>query len=607
MSLLTALRAGAIGMAIVGLIDPSWTTGRRVPVAVDIKVDPTTRPAADDVRKRLISELGNDVSIDSIAEPSAVIMIGGVEPMRTVRDGVPVSTVSLSETPAPDIRIVAAPDPSPVPVGWAATFTATVEGRGLSGKTSRLVLEDGGAELAHLELKWTSDSERIQASLRYTPPAAGTSVVSIRAVPADGEAVATDNAADVRLVATGRQLKVLVHEPRPSWNATFVRRALEEDPTFNVSSRAQASRGLEVSAGNAPAALAAEALSGFDVVVVGAPEDLRASEVEALRSFARRRGGGVVLLPDKRPTGSYLGLLPVAQFDEVLVDSAVELRPGASSGSALRASELVVPRSLGAAGDVLLAMEQSKSTRPVVVEYPLGAGRVLFSGAMDAWRYRASPDDGFGRFWRTRIAEAALAAPPRLEVSLVPGVPKPGDDVVVNVRIRATEWQETSAGTRMPALSARLISPDGPGPDNSKPDGPGPDTSKKDEGVRLWPTTEPGLFQGRITAPRAGLYNLSVSGEGGATADEILTVVSDARSPVPAGAAAVEALTAVSSITGGVAVSANDLEPLVQHIRGLPSSQAARRVNPARTMFFLFAFVALASAEWAMRRRRGLK
>ena len=143
MSSLTALRAGAIGMAIVGLIDPSWTTGRRVPVAVDIKVDPTTRPAADDVRKRLISELGNDVSIDSIAEPSAVIMIGGVEPMRTVRDGVPVSTVSLSETPAPDIRIVAAPDPSPVPVGWAATFTATVEGRGLSGKTSRLVLEDG--------------------------------------------------------------------------------------------------------------------------------------------------------------------------------------------------------------------------------------------------------------------------------------------------------------------------------------------------------------------------------------------------------------------------------------------------------------------------------
>ena len=146
-------------------------------------------------------------------------------------------------------------------------------------------------------------------------------------------------------------------------------------------------------------------------------------------------------------------------------------------------------------------------------------------------------------------------------------------------------------------MSARLISTAAPVPDNPR----------NDEGVRLWPTTEPGLFQGRITAPTAGVYNLSVSAEGGATADEILTVVSDARHPAAAAVAAVEALTTVSSVTGGVAVSANDLEPLVQHLRGLPSSQAAQRVHPARTMFFLFAFAALASAEWTMRRRRGLK
>ena len=133
--------------------------------------------------------------------------------------------------------------------------------------------------------------------------------------------------------------------------------------------------------------------------------------------------------------------------------TAVELRHGASSGSALRASELVVPRSTRRRRRRLLAMEQSKSTRPVVVEYPLGAGRVLFSGAMDAWRYRASPDDGFGRFWRTRIAEAALAAPGRLEVSLVPECRSRATMSIVRRRVRATEWLETSAGTRMPASS----------------------------------------------------------------------------------------------------------------------------------------------------------
>ena len=118
---------------------------------------------------------------------------------------------------------------------------------------------------------------------------------------------------------------------------------------------------------------------------------------------------------------------------------------------------------------------------------------------------------------------------------------------------------------------------------------------------------QPGLFHGRISAPPAGAYNLSVSAEGGAAADEIVSVVSDARHPVPAATATVEALTSVSSITRGISVRAGNLEPLVQHFRGLPSSLTVRQVHPARTMSFLIAFVALASAEWTMRRRRGLR
>jgi hypothetical protein len=576
-------------MALIGLIDPSWTTRRRAPVAVDIKVDPRAGPAAQDVRRRLMLDLASDVTYDSSADPAAVIVIGGVEPMRSIRDGVPVSTVSIDEPRSPNVRIVSANDPGPVPVGWAATFTATVEARGLAGRVSRLVLEERGAELAHVEHKWTSDFERVEAALRYSPPAAGTSVVTIRALPADGETSGADNAADVRLVATGRQLKVLVHEPRPSWNAVFVRRALEADPTFSVSSRVQASRGLEVRAGEPPPTLTPDALNAFDVLVVGAPEDLRASEVEALQAFARRRGGGIVLLPDKRPTGSYLSLLPAPQFDEVLVDSAIELGSPTGTGPSLRASEMAVQRSLGAASDVLLAMEQSKATRPVVVEFPLGAGRVVFSGAMDAWRYRGSADDGFGRFWRTRIAEAALAAPPRLDVALIPGVAKPGDEVLVRVRVRATEWRESRFGTSLPEIRARLVA------------------SGVDDVVRLWPAAEQGVFEGSVTAPAPGAYNLSVTAEGGTTADEVMTVIDNARHPMESPSDRTDGLTSLASITGGVAVGSSSLEPLERYVRGLPSAPVAKAVRPARSMGFLFAFVALVSAEWAMRRRSGRK
>ena len=97
---------------------------------------------------------------------------------------------------------------------------------------------------------------------------------------------------------------------------------------------------------------------------------------------------------------------------------------------------------------MLASLDQGKGRRPVVLEWPDGAGRVLFSGAMDAWRFRAAADDGFGRFWRARIAEAALAAPARLEVTAQPWRAGPGEDVTLRARIRPTEFDEAPGRTR---------------------------------------------------------------------------------------------------------------------------------------------------------------
>ena len=161
----------------------------------------------------------------------------------------------------------------------------------------------------------------------------------------------TDNAAALRLAVGERRLNVLVHEPRPSWNAAFVRRSLEQDPSFEVSTTVRAtslSGGLAVRTGSPPASLTAAALSPFDVVLIGAPEELRHSEIEALRTFARIRGGAVVFLPDRRPAGRYLELIPSAKldpsakFDEVLVDSAIVIQ--SIAGAPLRASEIAVYR-----------------------------------------------------------------------------------------------------------------------------------------------------------------------------------------------------------------------------------------------------------------------
>ena len=359
----TLLRSAAVATGLVGLIDPSWTARRPAPVPVEVKAPADLQRAAGDVRRNLENQLGDRITFDSDAQPAAVVLVGRTGSMTSLdRDGVSISTVSLG-SPAPNVRVIAAEDPDPVRVGWTATVGAVVEGAGMAGKASQIVLEQRGVEIARAEHRWKENAERFDARLHYTPPSSGTSTVTLRVLPFEGEAVVTDNAVDLRLEVSERRLNVLVHEPRPSWNAAFVRRALEQDPSFDVSTIVQASKGLAVRAGSPPAALTAAALSPFDVVLIGAPEELRQSELEALRTFARIRGGAVVFLPDRRPAGRYLELIPSAKldpsakFDEVLVDSAIAIQ--SIAGAPLRASEIAVYRESLPGASVLASIDPS--------------------------------------------------------------------------------------------------------------------------------------------------------------------------------------------------------------------------------------------------------
>jgi hypothetical protein len=66
-----------------------------------------------------------------------------------------------------------------------------------------------------------ADPDRFHAELEYAPPIAGVARARIRAQPLPLEVTPDDNWVDVQLEATARRLKVLAHEPRPSWATTF--------------------------------------------------------------------------------------------------------------------------------------------------------------------------------------------------------------------------------------------------------------------------------------------------------------------------------------------------------------------------------------------------
>ncbi len=140
---------------------------------------------------------------------------------------------------------------------------------------------------------------------------------------------------------------VVVHERRPSWGATFVRRALVDDPRMTVTARTDVAP--QVSALAAPAAdsLDDAQLDRARVVIVGAPDALTAADVQRLEHFVRRRGGSLVLVPDRPFSGAVTRLL-AQRWRERLTE-------GPEVAGPLRASEWLLAEEVSPFDDVIAA------------------------------------------------------------------------------------------------------------------------------------------------------------------------------------------------------------------------------------------------------------
>jgi hypothetical protein len=594
--MLMAVRIIAVAVAVLGLVDPAVVINRAPAVPVSLRIveaspldggragGGTWRGRAEAIRNRLIEKLASVADISGERPPRAVVLIGSVVPAALPAEGVPVSTVSLFADVPPNVRLVWIEEPRPAALRQAITTVAEFEGVGFRGRTTVFTLSDRGVAVATVEHRWTKDRERFRARLRYAPPSAGLHVVTVGAQPLGGETTADDNAADAALLVDARPLRVLAYEPRPSWNATFVRRALEADPRFELASLVRSSRGILVRSGAAPSDLLARALDEFDVVLVGAPEELRAAELDALSRFASQRGGGVVFLPDRRPSGPYEGILPPGRFEEALVEIPGALL--AEHSNDMRASEFLVTHGTPVAVEIVAAIERSGTRAPVSTTWTHGAGRMLLWGALDAWRFRAEADGAFVRFWQAATADLAVAAPQRIDVSLSPRVAAVDEPVTVRATVRATEFAGEGDRIAIPPVGATLVS-----------------TAGAEQPVRLWPTAEAGAFEGTAAAPETGSYEVRVTAGrhvGRASMDVTLAprraIMEDA-----------EAMALVARSTGGVAVRADDLRPLEDHLRALAAPPELITVRPLRSVWWVALFATCLSAEWAVRRRRGLR
>ncbi|HYJ47047.1 MAG TPA: hypothetical protein VEV81_10570, partial [Pyrinomonadaceae bacterium] len=212
------------------------------------------------------------------------------------------------------------------------------------------------------------------------------------------------------LYAEERRLRVLFFESEPTWEAKFIRRALEQSGLFEVDYFAQVSRASSVGASeeapeqkeqdegtapqggkggagqaNSPEAKlhatlqSAAQLNLYDCVMVGATVNtlLSSSEAARLAAWVERRGGGLIVLGGNSfngsivaPGGQLYPLLPA----EIGAQSFATPAETVSQGHPLeaekaRANVLLTPTEAGAAGALegYLSASEDSETKPAAL------------------------------------------------------------------------------------------------------------------------------------------------------------------------------------------------------------------------------------------------
>lgn len=571
-------RAAAIAIAVLAVLDPAITTARRSDAVIAV----IAATAGDEgLAGRVAGTLARSYTVVRAPLPaaSATVLVG--TRLHRLAADMPAPVFAVLPDPAP-LRIVHVAAPARAPAASLVTITAAVRVDGAAGRTLDVLLLDGDVLADRAVIELAPDQGVARVPLAYTPARAGVAALRVRAAVEGGRPADADVVIDVR---DGKRA-VLFHDARPSWMSTFVRRALEQDERFTITSRTITSRGISTEFGRPPARLDdAGALAAYDVVVIGAPEALAAGEVAGLERWLRSHGGSLLLLPDRRAAGAWERLVDVTRWS-TRAGAPVELLPDGILPGPVRATGIVSPARLPPGATTIAAVRDDAADvegTAAIWSMPAGIGRIVVSGALDAWRFRDPGSSAFEPFFRALIADLAEAAQPAITAALDRDAVGPGERIELEVVLRDAAGGSANASALVHAFLEH---------------GAGADT------IRLWPAAAPGTLRGIVAAPPApGRYRVTV-GAGAARAEAAFVVGDD---PAASGPDEGGLVAGWAAARGGAAVAADQLPQLGAMLADALRDERQRSPwHPMRSPWWILPFSLALGAEWWWRRRRGL-
>lgn len=467
--------------------------------------------------------------------------------------------------------------------------------------------------------------------LQFVPGEVGPLDLRVELTPVAGEVEEADNRRDLRLSVLDSQVAVLYVEGYPRWEYRFLRTELTRDRSITLSSLLTSADASFAQEGDRPITRFPQTLDemlDYDVVLLGDvdPRQFTQSQLDLIAEFVSSRGGGLAMASGPRFAPSAFRATPI---ESLLPVDITRTRADDGTGNVPEGFRIRLTRE-GLASSVLRVLRDPDANRaffeervstlfwfvqgvtpkpgvgitlaegPVdpltgrpaalIVTGRFGAGRTLFSGVDDTWRWRYHTGESvFTSYWVQSLrylARGRKLGQRRVALS----VERPAYETGEVMRIEARVLDPQIATTLPDELQATLT--DARGATASLTLTRSPDASNS--------------FTGSVSAGLPGGYRVGLDVPGAESALTTLEVVLprlEMRDP----RVDLEALERLTRATGGEIVRPADVSRLAEL---MPSG---RRVVPVLTTrelwqapLTLAAFVLLIGLEWIGRKLKGM-
>ncbi len=559
---------------------------------------------------------------------------GGSAVLPTDGDG-RVFTVPVGQSVSvPDLAIQAWADAAGVTDGQAVTLHAAVHQRGFAGQrvTVELISEDGLVESRGIQL---GQAPTQTVSFRVTPTRRPGEPVSyheyrLRVTATQTTAAERDtsnNARPVFVQVARDKLRVALFEAQPHWDSRNLARVLEADPgvaltaVYQVGPERTLAR-LDENAMGVSGRLDQATLNRFDVVVLGKGVErfFPGPDASMLVDYVEQRGGALVFArgqPWIEQTDTEAARLldrisPVAWGRAMRESLLLELTPQGMNHPVFEGIGEAGPRVTTLPGMIaattidrekaasIVYMRQTDGDPPdagspmaSVASMRVGRGRVFAVLGDGLWRWPLTGEAGgqaLETFWQRAVHWLAAG-----------GEFLPGQDVALTLSRQTVEPGESVVAT----VSTRYFPTTGFEPRLRviRPDGRVTDAPATTEPQR------PGVWHATLSADVEGVYRVEclVDADAAEPVQARLAVYSRSTERLDP-AARPEVLKQIADETGGVCLTWQDPEPLIQALRDTRTARetgAVYRDDFARWPVFVL-IVGSLGFEWVMRRRSGM-